>query len=124
MTEALSTGGHTRVVSEWVKNTSESAIHGVVITAQQQPIPKDLFNSLKSNGGWHKFLMDYSQNMLIRSYLLRQLSRDWADVVVLHIHPSDTISFIAFGCTGGPPVILFNHAGHLFWLGALALLIL
>ncbi len=56
--------------------------------------------------------------MLTRSCILRQIARKWADIVVLHIHPSDALSVIAFGVSEGPPVIFFNHAGHSFWLGA------
>lgn len=117
MTEAYEVGGHTRLVSEWIRNTSDEAVHGVVTTAQQGPLPKDL-SSIIANGGWYQSLKTFSPDLLTRSCLLRQLSRKWADVVVLHIHPSDALPIVAFGVSDGPPVILFNHAGHMFWLGA------
>jgi hypothetical protein len=118
MTEALSFGGHTRVVTEWIKNTSDNCVHGVVTTSQQKSIPQDLALALKSNEGWCESLLDYSTDILTRSCILRQLARKWADIVVLHIHPSDALSVVAFGVSGGPPVIFFNHAGHSFWLGS------
>jgi len=49
---------------------------------------------------------------------LRDIAHSWADVVVLHTHPNDPLPVLAFGVDGGPPVILFNHADHVFWLGA------
>ena len=42
MTEAFGYGGHTRLVSAWIKNTFDTAINSVITTVQQFPIPDDL----------------------------------------------------------------------------------
>ncbi len=118
MTEAFGYGGHTRLVSAWIKNTFDTAVNSVVTTVQQDPLPDDLASSIAASGGKYQSLAAFSSNPLTRSFLLRQLSRNWADVVVLHVHPSDAIPIVAFGVAEGPPVIFLNHADHAFWLGA------
>ncbi len=118
LTEALVDGGHTRVVTEWIKNTSDTCISGLVTTDQKGPLPTDVASTLKKTGGWYRSLSVNSPNLIARAQLLNQLSRDWADLVVLHIHPYDAIAIVAFGVEDGSPVIFFNHAGHVFWLGA------
>jgi hypothetical protein len=117
MTEAYRTGGHTRAVEGWIRNTADIAVHSLLTTTQQSPLPEGLASSIVSTGGWYRSLAVLSSNLLHRSVLLRQISRNWADVVVLHVHPSDALPIVAFGIEGGPPVILFNHADHVFWLG-------
>ncbi len=118
MTEGFEYGGHTRLVSAWIKNTLDTTINSVLMTVQQGSLPDDLASSIVASGGTWQSLAPFSQNLLTRSFLLRQLSRDWADLVVLHVHPSDAIPVVAFGVAGGPPVIILNHADHAFWLGA------
>lgn len=118
MTEAFEFGGHTRLVSAWIKNTSDTTINSVISTVQQTPLPGDLASLIKLSGGKYWSLAEFSPNPLTRSFFLRHISRKWADVVVLHIHPYDAIPIVAFGVAGGPPVIFLNHADHAFWLGA------
>jgi hypothetical protein len=118
MTEGFGYGGHTRLVSAWIKNTFDTAVNSVVTTIQKDPLPDDLAASIAASGGKYQPLAVFSSDLLTRSFLLRQLSRNWADVVVLHVHPSDAIPTVAFGVAEGPPVIFLNHADHTFWLGA------
>jgi hypothetical protein len=118
MTEGFEYGGHTRLVSAWIKNTLDTTVNSVVMTVQQNPLPEDLASSIAASGGKWQSLAAISTNLLVRSFLLRQLSRNWADIVVLHVHPSDAIPIVAFGVARGPPVIILNHADHAFWLGA------
>ena len=48
---------------------------------------------------------------------LRALAAEY-DQVVLHVHMQDIIPLLAFGRKDFPrPVIFYNHADHLFWLG-------
>jgi|Deesub1362A_J573_1020465.scaffolds.fasta_scaffold00355_18 hypothetical protein len=117
MTKAYKIGGHTRVVEGWIKNTADTAIHSLLTTTQLDPLPERLTSSIVATGGWYLALAELSSNILYRSALLRQISRNWADIVVLHVHPFDALPVVAFGIEGGPPVILFNHADHVFWLG-------
>jgi hypothetical protein len=118
MSEGFVYGGHTSLVSAWIKNTLDTAVSSVVTTVQKDPLPHNLASLIATSGGEYRSLATFSSNLLTRSLLLRQLSRNWADVVVLHVHPSDAIPVVAFGIAGGPPVIILNHADHAFWLGA------
>jgi glycosyltransferase involved in cell wall biosynthesis len=118
MTEGFGYGGHTRLVSAWIKNTAETTINSVVTTAQQAPLPDDLASSIAESGGWYQSLAAFSSSPLTRSFLLRQFSQNWADVVILHVHPCDAIPIVAFGVAEGPPIVFLNHADHAFWLGS------
>jgi hypothetical protein len=117
MTQAYKTGGHSRVVAGWIRNTSDAAIHSLVTTAQRDQLPADIMSSIVAAGGWYESLAAKSGDLLNRSLLLRMLGRNWADLIVLHVHPSDALPVVAFGVDGGPPVIFFNHADHAFWIG-------
>jgi len=118
MTSAYEIGGHTRAVERWIGNTANKAIHSLVITGQEGPLPSRLTSMVTASGGRYCSLSDFSTNLLRSTLLLRQIGREWGDVIVLHVHPNDPLPVIAFGTDGGPPIILFNHADHVFWLGA------
>lgn len=117
MTKAYRMGGHTQVVKGWIRNTADTSVHSLLTTDQLSPLPEGLASSIVTTGGWSQSLAALSSNLLNRSVLLQQISRKWADLVVLHVHPFDALPILAFGVRGGPPVILFNHADHVFWLG-------
>ena len=117
MSQVYSGGGHTRVVVNWIRNTRETSVHGLITTAQAEPLPEDLASVIEESEGWYQPLPSFT-NLLEKAFLLRQASRDWADLVVIHTHPFDALPTVAFGETGGPPVIFMNHADHVFWLGS------
>ena len=122
MTEASSwrgryIGGHPRVTERWIRYASESNIHSVIATSQVGPFPCLLDEAVKTSGGWVMSLVDYSTDLLRRAALLRRIAYEWADVIILHVSPNDAMPLVAFGVEGGPPVTLFNHADHVFWLG-------
>jgi len=118
ITHAYETGGHTRAVERWIRNTVHRDVHSLVTTNHQGVLPGWLTSAVMASGGQYCSLADFSTNLLHRALLLRQVGREWADVIVLHVHPYDSLPMIAFGTDGGPPIILFNHADHVFWLGA------
>lgn len=117
MTQAYVIGGHTRVVERWIRNTADSYVQSLVATNQKEPLPEWLNSAIAATGGWYRSLALSSLDLLERASLLRQLGRSWADIIVLHTHPSDPLPIVAFGIEGGPPVLLLNHADHAFWLG-------
>lgn len=117
MTQAYPIGGHTRVVERWIKNTTPDYIHSLIITNQIAQLPSWLVGAVLASGGWFVNLEKPFTNHLRRAIILRNIACEWADVVVLHTHPCDTIPVLAFGVNDVPPVILFNHADHVFWLG-------
>ena len=117
MTNAFGTGGHTRLVERLVVNTSEQYEHLLVTTAQRGPLPDRLRGIFCSGCSKWTDLAASGADLIGRSLRLRQISREAADIVFLHAHPYDVVPLLAFGIPDGPPVIVLNHADHLFWLG-------
>jgi hypothetical protein len=108
------TGGHTQMLANWVA-TDTAHRHRVCLTHQATvPLPDKLTRAL---GGVAVRLDDHDDGFLARAGALRALARD-ADAVVLHVHPSDVVAPIALADPGlGCPVLLVNHADHVFWVG-------
>jgi glycosyltransferase involved in cell wall biosynthesis len=58
--------------------------------------------------------------LIERASQLRNRASEF-DVTILHVHPFDVVPSLAFGrCSDSPPIILVNHADHVFWLGVIA----
>ena len=117
LTECYDTGGHSSFAARWIENTSESSVHSMITTAQHSELPAVLQNAVAKSGGWYCSLTELSADLVEQALLLRLLAQNWADTIVLFIHPFDPIPLVAFGIEGGPPVIFCNHADHAFWLG-------
>lgn len=115
MTEAYVTGGHTRCVERWAQNMSEYK-HSCVVLNQQAELPEQLFKIMQASGG-EFFRYPVAQPMIEKAKELRQLASAY-QYVVLHIHMNDPTALIAFGTKEFQrPIIFFNHADHIFWLG-------
>jgi Glycosyltransferase like family len=119
MTAAYKTGGHTRAVERWILNRKDkNEHHSVIILDQDAPqIPDMLYEVSEASGGKCIVLSD-DISYLEKALMLRDISFRWADLVILHTHPDDPIPSVAYGINDGPPVVLYNHADHAFWLGA------
>lgn len=115
LSEGYSTGGHTRLVKNWIEKDSDS-IHSIITTWQIDTTPMWLTNAAKESGGWAYSLQQLA-NFIDRSSVLREIAYEWADIVVLHVHMFDPIPIMAFGVEGGPPVLFMNHGDHVFWIG-------
>jgi hypothetical protein len=117
LTEAFSTGGHTRFVWRWIAQDVDRC-HSVALTRQgDRNVPEALRGAVQSAGGRIHFLDRRPGGVLSRAHRLRVLASAF-DHIVLHIHPHDVVPILAFSRKGsGPPVTLLNHADHLFWLG-------
>jgi hypothetical protein len=121
MTTAMATGGHTRVVARWIKNCTMANVpyvQSIIITNQKdRSIPSWLESAAAETGGICKVL-PRSLSPLERSALLRKTLYSSADLVVLHIHPQDSISGVALAEDKRKfPVLFFNHSDHTFLLG-------
>lgn len=116
LSEAYGIYGHTKLCRMWIEMDQQHR-HDVVILRQKQPMPENLRNSVTKCGG-QLVQFDPSWSLLERARKLRRLAYSSADVVVLHVHPDDVIPVVAFGIPGGPPVMVMNHADHIFWYGA------
>lgn len=119
LTTALPVGGHTKLVETWIQNARSNSedLHSILLLDQDnQPCPEWLTQAAECGGG-QCLTLPRSMDPTDRALALRELASKWADVVVLHTHPNDPIATVAFANGGGPPVVLLNHADHVFWLG-------
>ena len=115
LTTAYTSGGHTRVVERWIKNHTGFKHSVVLLNQNKSEIPQTLINNCKDSGG--EMFVFSEDNLIQRSLKLRELALRY-EYVVLHIHMDDPAATIAFGTEKFTrPVLLFNHADHLFWIG-------
>lgn len=114
--EAYNTGGHTALCARWIQVTGDTAEHCVLLTSQRGSVPPKLEEAARRSQGL-VITLDPRSSLLERAVRLRQECLDRADVVVLHTHPDNVLASVALGVAGGPPVIMVNHADHVFHLG-------
>lgn len=115
-TELVPVGGLTRMISRWIDADSKR-INSLAVTRQRHAIPAHLLDAVRRSGGEVQRLNTEMGSQLDWVKRLRKLGREH-DLIVLHIHCEDLIPLIAFADGGKfPPVLLLNHADHLFWLG-------
>tara|TARA_Y100000780_G_scaffold191058_1_gene178959 strand:- start:45702 stop:47177 length:1476 start_codon:yes stop_codon:yes gene_type:complete len=116
MTTGYKTGGHTRVVEKWAKHRPEKTHHDVLFIDQHaDDTPDFLYDSLESEG--LKCLHLKGLTPLEKGLELRKLAMNY-EQVVLHTHMHDPVPLLAFGTEDFlRPVIYYNHADHIFWLG-------
>ena len=115
-TETYPVGGHTRMIWRWI-DRDPSHTHDLVTTAQRGEIPDGLIGAVRASGGEvRKFAL--GAPALERGQALRDMAAG-ADIIVVHAHPMDPIPTLAFAnAANRPPIVLFNHADHMFWVGA------
>lgn len=110
-------GGHARNIERWIASDT-SAVHSVSMTRQTQTLPEALRAAVVASGGTTSYANAAVGGPLAWAAAL-QPSLAAADVVFLHVHNQDVVPFIALaGMKRRPKVVLFNHADHVFWLGA------
>ncbi len=117
MTTAYTTGGHSRVVARWIETSPKEQKHSVILLNQEKnEIPQDIQNAVASHGG--EIYVSNNQDLLENAKYLRAISLRYSGVI-LHIHPKDPTSIIAYGSnTFKTPLLMFNHADHNYWCGA------
>lgn len=110
-------GGHTRVVERWVGQSPSEQEHSVVLLEQNDvPIPELLQENIKGKSG-ELIIFEKGMDYIKKALKLRELALHY-EYIVLHVHMDDPTALIAFGTEKFTrPVIFFNHADHLFWLG-------
>lgn len=114
-TEIYDLGGHSRLITSWLRNDPDNQ-HSLIITAQNEQISPKIVEQVLAGGGDFAIL-PIEKTLLERALILRRAAQDF-DLVVIHHHPSDVIPLVAFATREAPPVAIMNHADHLFWLGA------
>ena len=114
-TETYAVGGHTRMIWRWA-DRDPSRTHSLVLTTPGSEPPTGLAAAIAASGGAVHSLPAGASN-LDRAQALRDLAAE-VDVVVVHTHAMDPLPTVAFAeADHRPPVVVFNHADHLFWLG-------
>ena len=117
LTKAYNSGGHTRVVERWIDNTKDLYQNSVVLLKQgKDAIPQLLLDNAKASNG-DIFIFPKYLTKIQRALKLREIALNY-EYIVLHTHMPDPIATIAFGTEKFPrPVLFFNHADHMFWIG-------
>ena len=118
MTLCYTSGGHTRVVERWIQSAPKQESHSVVLINQcpAQETPPLLRQAIEEKKGQ---LITFTQNKSItqKANELRKIAQGY-EYIVLHHHMHDPVPLMAFASPDFKrPVITFNHAGHMFWLG-------
>jgi hypothetical protein len=119
MNEASAFGGLISTATRWIKIDGGARIHSVALLAQQLPPPAELVRAVSESSG-QIYIADQKSSPLQRAAWLRNLARKLATHVVLHIDSCNVIAAIAFNSKGGPPILLVNHPGHMYWVGVSA----
>ena len=116
LTQSYASGGHSRVVQRWIDMSDSKEGHSIVLLNQKNEIePEWLKAAVDRHNG--KMIRFEEPNIMKRAAKLRQLAADF-ERVILHTHMDDPTALIAFGVESfTTPILLFNHADHLFWLG-------
>lgn len=117
MTTAYRRGGHTRVVERWIANSPPEETHSVVLVNQEPMHFPVLLEELVTGRGGRVLQLPPAPETE-KGTILRALSRGAAKII-LHVHMHDPVPILAYGTPSfNVPVIFFNHADHLFWIGA------
>lgn len=111
--EIYETGGHTKLVFNWIKNNPEKEHHITVTRPRKNE--KNVSEIYNFDYGKIKLLEGNSNIGL--AFQLKKYANEF-EFIVLHIHPDDIIPVLAFSDRNFKiPVIFNNHADHIFWIG-------
>lgn len=116
LTEGYNKGGHTRVVERWIENAPAEQKHSVVLTRPNSSKLQDLENAVQKKCGQY-ISFNNTLSLEEKSLKLRELGMHY-QYIILHTHMEDPIATAAFGTDKFKrPVMFYNHASHLFWIG-------
>ena len=105
------------MLRRWIAQDSAN-VHSVALNRQTEAVP-DVLRAAVATAGGRIILVNSSPGGLLSWARSLQACISDADLVVLHVHNQDIVPFLALaGMTQRPPVILLNHADHVFWVGA------
>lgn len=116
-TELVAFGGSTRMLSRWIDADPERE-NSIALTSHTGSLPQHILDAVERSGGTVTLLGGQATTQIGRAQKLREIARDY-DLVVMHVHCEDEVPMLAFAKQGSlPPVLLLNHADHLFWIGS------
>jgi glycosyltransferase involved in cell wall biosynthesis len=115
-TEVHFSGGLTRMISRWI-TADRDRTNSLALTKHRGPMPDHLLEAVAGSGGQIHRINHRVGGQFAWARELRRLARQH-DVIVLHIFCEDVVPLLAFAEPKNfPPVLLLNHADHLFWFG-------
>ena len=117
-TEIYKTGGHTRILAQLVKRSTQVDQY-LILTKQKRDDLPEWFVLETSDKLRIVTLTDTLLNytLLEKALFLRKYSRKF-ERVILYVHPYDALPILSFAEVETPPVLLENHAHSWFWLGS------
>jgi hypothetical protein len=116
-TEMLPVGGLVNNLVHWLR-ADTSRTHSLALTGQHIALPEKVSSEIIRSGGQIHRINQTIGHQVAWARKLRDIAQDH-DAVVLHTYGQDPIPVMAFAEPAKrPPVLLLNHADHLFWLGA------
>ena len=116
-TRVFGVGGHTRMLTHWIRNDRDSRHSVALLNQRGTPVPGAMIDAVRDSGG-DLVVFPEGSPLLLRAGWLRALAQQGADLVVLHHFASDAVPTVAFAIAQTPPVAVLNHADHQFWLGS------
>jgi hypothetical protein len=116
MTKCYETGGHTRVVENWIKASNSSESHSLYLVNQGKTAVPTWLTQVISNKKGEIIYSEKNRKDLAKAQELRQRASQY-QYVVLHVHMYDIVPLLAFGTEDFKrPIIFYNHAEHMFWV--------
>ena len=116
-TELLPVGGLVNNLVHWLR-ADTMRTHSLALTGQHIALPEKVSSEIIRSGGQIHRINQTIGHQVAWARKLREIAQGH-DAVVLHTYGQDPIPIMAFAETEKrPPVLLLNHADHLFWLGA------
>ena len=110
-------GGHTRCILNFIDNLPNHQ-HTVILTRQNKSLPENIFEFLKEKNAEVIILETKDGNLEKSSKLIEQVDSICPSKIYLFHHPDDLVPLMAFGKNKTHEVVQYNHADHLFSLGA------
>ncbi len=116
-TELIPVGGLTNMLTRWISEDKDR-VHSLALTHHYTAIPEATLKAVAAAGGKIYRLNRTTGHQIAWAGKLREIAREH-DGVMLHVYGQDPIAMVAFAEPEKlPPIMLLNHADHLFWLGA------
>ena len=115
--ELLPVGGLINNLAHWLQ-ADTGRTHSLAAIHQRGAVPASVTTPIKASGGAIYRINQTPGHQIAWARKLREIAQGY-DAVVLHTYGQDPVPLIAFAdADKRPPLLLLNHADHLFWLGA------
>jgi hypothetical protein len=114
--ELFQVGGHTRVLANWVEADRKRVNHLLLLRGDTN-LPSNLQERFTTSLTSFRQLSRTSELNKFRC-AIRYINSISPDLIVLHTHPEEVLVPLLFAHERTIPIVAYNHADHIFWLGA------